>query len=1625
MADLNAVANAAGLSDKEKKQIERLNKAFETHKALLNLPTTVANDAYTNKLTPNEQQDLVDKFGQEPPEEKRSALGTAWHYTGGALFRGAQALSDLSTRVARTGIIALEEGRDLSDAWDRAEKDGQKVFNETRLKDAEEKFGKNLIGIAKKIRSAKNADEVAQIMATATEEEKYWLQIADKSVKNLPGADAKKIQADRDLLDDAISAVNAAQYSPGRAIANIIDAFTPGDFYRNGFFYKMTSGAVDAAYRVFADPLLVVGKVKRLYDVNKYAYEAIVASARKGGDTAATYFAKPSTVNFWNTYGAKLKDLREATKNGDKVAAAKARKEAERLAPEFGTAVINLFNKSEIEDINSAKAFFYNEDDAFNVMKAGTARRRILMPRLDTARRSRVAFLTGANKVFNLDDIGPKLVDDFFGAPETQDGIYDAITKSPEKMVEAAKGLEVKGLKRLRFSTADIARRIDNAKRKFTRIPLFRNDAFDVTAADAPERIYQLAAIALPTRQARLVSETFSGLEETGKRKEFFYGLYATIAEIRGMNMTVEGQKIVRLMTGKGQVRYSIAGTDDYIDFGLLPSEMNNFVTAPNLVDIDRMSSRTGLIQRLVGVSNSKFMESVTNGWSFFTLAGYRYALRNSIEDLMVNIAIGSSPWGIAKNRYLATRLNTALRLTPGLTAAEKIAAEPLGLIMRFVNKGESEKYATRIKEIDNVLSAKRAKITEYENIVKTSKDPKKVKGAQAGIRRLRKEISGGVEREVRSIMAEALTTGRVQRFAKKTGLSKLDSEGLELLTEQVLYGDVDNLLAIVSEGGFNFAAGSNYIDSSFDLARNLGVKQAELRLDLDGLKTKYGVAAGRRGFTDIGLVPSNEASMISWALRISFYGNDELGSIALANIDDPVKAINGLKNWLRDPDNAQVLKDARLSAGKQLSVDEYANIVYERAKAIVTGRNGKTNVDLLNKIRTYDPDLDRYVISGKLTLDDLPDADQIDMIPAAVVGPELVPVAEAGNYTSPLMQKGWVWLGLSTARISRQPMALYEVTRLRKMMRKTGFEKAYLDNFVKDITDPDVKAAALINGKREFAKLVEERAVSEILPYVDNPLIRSQVSFSARNFARFYRAQEDFYRRLARIVRYNPEAIQKAALTFDGIAHSGWIQEDDRGEKYFVYPHFAPGYRAMQGVLEALGIQQDFRVPFPVQFGASVKMLSPSLNTESWLPTFSGPAAALPLTVVENLTSRLFEPGMGDTIARYTMGEYAVGQSLTSRLMPAHVNRALNAMTQDERNSQYASAYRKAVTYLEAAGHGIPKKYDADGNLIPPTAGELEAYREKVANTTKAVLATRFVYGFFLPASPSTQLKTDMQEWIRDAGQANFKQSFNALREQYDGDYDAAMKRWVELYPNAVPYTVTESERKTVAFFGYAEESGEFVKDNTKMFEEYPEAAAFLIPHKGGFSFDAYRTMANMGLRTNKRVEDYLREVQTASDLQEYYQKRNEYENTLKISGSDFARSLARQQFNDWKARFFAGRPLAQEELNQGAERSIKRLQALDDLEKFLDDSRYSNVRKDTQDVLREMVKAYTDYKTQKEIFDLTGMNRNIMQSIKDGTITKISELAKYNENTQAAYDVLFGRLLDDQEIGEWQEKK
>jgi hypothetical protein len=1609
---LKAASMAAGLTEAEKREVNALIKAVAVHKQLSNLPADVANKVYNSKPV-SQQQSLAATFGTEDPVTKpeKGWLGTAWHYTGGALWNagsklmnGLQNVSDFSTRLYRTAAISTTQGMGLADAWDEANDKGDKVFNPGRIGEARARFGNSAVTIAMRIASGEAPEK---IMASATPEEAKYVQLAYKKAGT---------QAEQDLFQDTLDAVNASKYSPGRQVANLL---LPRQIEGSGLAYRLVSGVVDAAYRVFADPLIIGGKVANAYKVSKYSVDVLAGNFAKGGQKLQDYFASANGKAFWDNYGATLERYTTARKAGEAEAMRQANAELLRLAPEFGPAVIDDFLKADqpITNALTAQAYFENTENALKVIKGGLGRKRVVMPVLDAKRKARIAIATTANKVFDIDKMGPKFVEaTYFGDATTTDGIKNTIINGKKTTVaDVAAGDNPKEV--ARFSMAMIMRRIDRAKAKFAIAPLFRDDTMDVTSAEAPEQIYRLARLVMTKRDSQLLQQTFASIDDVGERKEIFYGLWSTIADIRGLNTTEPGQLIVRRLTGKGETKFQVGRFgDEFEDVGALPSDFNNFVSAPSLVDLDRAAARSTIIQKMLGTANKDWVDKMTGAWSFLTLAGPRYAIRNATEDLMVALAIGQvTPWGLAKSRYLSTRVNTAIGLRKGLTKGEKVVENPLGAVMRVVNKKEADKYAAEIAGLDDAIRNAKAEIKTLRDEIKTldkNIDGSRISDIEERINVLRASTQGGLVQQTRNILARALEEGRVNKLRSKLGGNVLDDEELQFLAEQITYGNIDNTLSTVSEGAFNFVTGNDYISRAVNFQKATGVRLSALELNVPS--NMYSRARGERGFKKIALGQQDEASMIAWLMRISYYGNDELGSIALANADQ-ANAVDLVYDWIVK--HPEFTKNARLAA-QGIDEMQHAKIVVNRAKEIIAKRkaddtgNAVINSELLDKIRVFDDEKGQYVISGRLSLDDLPD--NLDDIPEYVIGPTLVPVADAGSYTASIMTKGWTWLGLANSRLSREPLVINEMVKIRKQMKKSGFYDAYIGSFLKNIDPTDTKKveAATNLAKRKLAEAVEERATSQILQYVDNPLVRSQIAFSSRNFARFYRATEDFYRRVYRVVRYNPEAIVKAGLTYEGITHSGWIQKDDQGEPYFVYPGIEPVYRAVQGALQAFGIGAEFKTPLPVQFGAQLKMITPSLNPDSLAPTFAGPLSGVSVKVVSNLVG-IFNPGAADTITQLTLGKYAVDQPMVSAFLPAHINRLYSAMNQDERDSQYASAWRKAVTYLEAGGHGIPKRYDESGNLIPPSAQELEEYRLRVKNTTVAILGTRFVFGFFAPASPQVQLKSDMAEWVRDNGRANFKQVWNKLAEQYAGDYDAAMAKWVELYPDQIPFTVPESERSTVAYFKYAEESGAFVDQNQNLFKAFPQGAAFLIPHKAGFSWDAYKTMTDMGLRRNKRVSDYLRDVQTAADLQTYYAKKNAYEESLTQVGTDFERSQLRKEFTDWKTLFFAGRPLVAEELSQGSQKAIERINAINDLRNMLQAK--PNVMPATEKALREMLDLYDTYKNERKSLDLIGGGTFLSQNLKDETIIKMRELSEFNENTKSAYNVLFASLLGD----------
>jgi hypothetical protein len=1576
MAQNNLIAAAAqaGLTPGQKAQVDGLAKLLDSHKTLLALPTPVAQQKFSS-MTQDQQNAHVAMFGESedaPPEQKRGWFGTAFHYMTtpiktviGGTFAALNEVSDFMTRLYRTGAIAADQGVNIGKAFEIANDKGDMVFSPDRISRAKKEFGSDLINVAMKVAGGTPLDK---IIAEGTEIEKQIARRADLRYST---------EEDVNDFQNALDKVNAAKYSPGRQIANLL---LPGSQEGSGFLYKGISGFYDASYRIFADPTLILGKAKKAYDAGdfllfnvlnkeKFSYGRNLLGTAGNTENLDRVFAQKGVVDFFDLYGSKLDELDKIRKTSKDLRAQVAvSDELRRIAPEFGPAAVDEFIKAGVKDATTAKSYLQNVVDVRNIIKGQPGRQVPLVPTLNAARKARINTLRTANKFFDIDKVGQKIVAAFYGTGKIQfediaAGLTDDVTDlaALERQAGRLKGPDGA----VRMSLDQIQGRIDRFARKFTNVPFFRDNSFNVLAPDASTQVYRLARLANSRYHSKIIAEAFSAGNE-GQRKQIYEGVWYTLATIRGVDKSEAGRTFLRNFGSKGvpkayatpSILREVDETGNEVVKIVNPDELANgqrsalfnfqlseSISTPSIRDLDRLSARSGIVDNVVGASQKDWVEDVIGVWSLGTLAGPKFPVRNAAEDLMLHIAVGDSPWGVVKGRLLSTRLRVAA------------GDGNLGFINKIVRRKEVNAY--------NAAIAKAAKDGD-------------VNAAQ-------------------TIMAEAILDSMVGKY--------LDPEAAEFLAEFAKFGRLKDTMRIIGEGGKNGLRGADQYMAATDDAARFGEMAA---ITYDGVK--YTQTYGKRQFGMFSPVASTEARL-GWLIQISRVANDEIGAIAIANLNNEIKATDEIATYLKSLTQAERERFQLYSIPGETE-QTHAKRAFEAAKNLLSKENGDINEELLGKIRFIDGNGRVKVSANNLGLDDLPSPEDFALAPKWIAGPVLVPVTEGNQFAAGITEKLWGYMGEANARFSREPLVIYQLTQIRKDMRATGFEKRIMDQFTKGLTGDDLEKATE-KATRHIVDIAEDLARERVLAFVDNPAVRSQLAMSSRNFARFYRATEDFYRRIGRTVRYNPEAVVKASLTYEGIAHSGFVQTDDNGEQYFFYPGLNPVYKAVNGIMKAFGVDTAFQVPMPVEFSGKLKMLTPSMNPDSLFPTFAGPLAAFPIKVMANLVPQFAE------LERALLGEYGEDAPMVSAIMPAHVNRILGALNKDERSSQYASAFRKAVTYLEAAGYSPKPRIEiinGEKVEVPPSPGELQAYKDKVQSATLSVLALRTVFGFIAPASPQVTLKSDMAKWVRDNERTNFKQVFNNLLQTYNGDIDRTTQEWIKLYPNQMPFTVSESERNTVAVVRAVEGADTWIQENKPLLEKYKEGAPFLIPTKGDFNFDAYKIIFQAGLKKSKTLDDYLKEVGAAKDIQFYYSQKELYEADLAATPSDEGKRQIRLQWTTWADQFKSTRPVLQEELGTGgAGRQIQRQRAYQDLVNMLQDKSITTQPK-TRALLTKMVNEFETYRSTRD--SITG-NGDTQQNYKDllrqSIKVKLLEIAGKNPNAKSAYDVLFSRLIGD----------
>lgn len=1577
--NLFQAAKRANLKPAQMDQINSLSEMYSQHTYLNSLPKDVA--AYQFSQMPLDRQQKQAEFfgGIDDTDPKRGVIGQAFYIISRpvvepvkAVFKAANWASDQVTRAYRTGVIAGVEGMDLASAWRRSGANGEAVFNPDRIQKAVSQYGRDRVYVAQQISAGIPLDKI--IREAQNESQK---QIASSAAQ---GGDA--------LLDEAVAKVNAAKYSPGRQLAN---AFLPEDLEGKSGIYSWISGIGDAATRITLDPTLLLGKAAKSYRAIKFAFDKTAGTVGKVEEG----FKDAGIVRFWDEFTKNTTMLKEARAANDADGIALANTNLRRLNPAFvdngvDTELIKFADSDfgGVINVDTAKAFLSNAERIEPLFYGQPGFTIKVMPRLSAFRKKRLDFYTKTDRTFNLnedsadflrnvvfDDADARGVDVLTAARESIIGRTgeDAITAG------ARTAERIKSAERLkRFSIAGINARLDNFTRKFSLIPdmQYLGDFTNEKSAVAFERY---ARLVYGRYASRILGDAYK-TGNIGQRRQMFIGLQSAVGELRGLRGTAGGRRLLDTLGSLGRdavYTNRVFDADDLTGAGYIPSQLPSgfdsaayvyqlndrlaFITPDQL---DKFAARDGFLSRIWGAQYTDLADTAISTFVTGTLAGPRFPVRNAIEDYIFSLANGRGAIRSLRDIYRARRTATQIR-----TVSRDLE---LGMVNRLAKAKDKERFVSLFDDIDKGI--------------------KQVVNQDGTITKIADTYTSAAEKELakRQALAEILLRDNFN----DAQIGKFGSAFDQYSYEFAMYGDYESLLKSASEGAYNLNTGNDFISRASKVARRKG-RVVDFVFDEVEYAKQYGSFAT--------LDALDQEGKLGWAFQIAAKVNDELGFTAMNAFakygDDQAKIVKEIADYIDSPGFAKLkARFDRYVVGDQSSL-EHANVIYKDTKALFSRADGSFNDEFFSKfVRKSSTGKTSVSVEG-FNSDWLPKAAKD--LPRGIKGPRFVPSTQSNNIISDLNTRLWDWLGDANARFSRDQLVLDAAFDIRKDMQ------GYLD----DLTAKVGKEEAT----RRVIQLSQDLAVERVLAFVDNPAVRTQMAWSMRNFARFYRATEDAYRRLGRTVKYNPEALQKIALTYEGVAHSGFVQRDDQGEPYFIYPGLAPVYTVVNKALSVFGLGDKFVSPMPLQFGSDIRMLTPSANPESWLPTFSGPLAGLSLKTVYALAGFAEESTIPflsrigkeiGTTERMTLGEIGESQSFFQSALPGHVNRLLSALSRDERDSQYASAFRKAVTYLEAGGH-TPS--------ATATPGELAEYQKRLRSTITAILGTRFVLGFISPASPTITLKSDMADWVRDNERVNFKQVFSKLIEQYQNTPDPvgnAMADWVKYFPDQVPYVVNESDPVFQATFKTSNAAANWVDNNKDLVKKYPEGAAFLIPQSGTFTWEAYQFLKDNGYRETKLVGDFLQETFTAKSKQWYYTQRDKYEQALEGAVTDYDRKRINEAWRVWSSDFKKSRPLLQEEFANSAANNIKRMTAYNDLKKMLQEQPISTPG---SNAIRRMISIYEEYKVQTETVYNSRSENDIKTRdiLRESTLSQLKDIAATDANAAGVFEVIFSSFL------------
>jgi hypothetical protein len=992
--------------------------------------------------------------------------------------------------------------------------------------------------------------------------------------------------------------------------------------------------------------------------------------------------------------------------------------------------------------------------------------------------------------------------------------------------------------------------------------------------------------------------------------------------------------------------RFNAGQTLDGTPRAIRQYQLSDYRSLPDFTEWREIAQRGGVLTAAFGrATNNVYSRGVADGWSFLNLYP-RLGLRSSVEELgMFGVTAGAEGLG---NYIKGRAASRAIR-----------TARPAGVKTTvFGNEKEDRNLGFIYDNVYKILKKQYSK----EELLMMADNPTMINKA----------------------VATAMLKGKFKT------ISKNDAKFAGDFAEFEGYKVLDEL------NGATVKAERPYTEAE-EMSKSLKEFGPSVRFNVQNQEALKGLTF-KGEFSEFSSM--NDKAVLHWLFELNNTvgrPNGQFGNIVLWNIGKKQNVVIGkLVDYIKGPGNDIAQKYAIYA---EQGAEGLAAHIYADASYALRDFSGRINMDLVTAIRNKGG-MDNFDI------DDLVKLDKPYARPETLMGKEIVPlVGKSGAEVAyRVINSGYGWMGKQIALLDREPVTLANYFMFRKQLIKTeaNTKKSLMAN---GLSEEGADSIARASAHETAINLARNRT----LAFVDNGDVRTNLAYSLRTLGRYYRATEDFYRRVGRLVKYEKRGLVRLAILNQTFEDSGFIHEDDKGQKYFTYPGDDLFAGAITNAFSIMGLTSY--TPMPVNFGGYVKMLTPSLDPEFWNPTLSNPLASLLVDAMTNL------PFIGQYIKAYETnisGTLNPDAPAWEKVAPANIRRAYNYLAGSIENSEsrFSSAV-KSIKLLVSTGNG------------PTNAGDLQSFYENVSIQARNIDAVKLVMGQATIASIVAFDTKEVPKELIDSGVFTWDSEFQKFMKKYEGQPNSlnkALVSFAKLYPSKLAYT--NFARDTAGFVEFRKtiEAEKFVRKNEKLLIEYRDAGSFFIPVSGTTDLSSYSYLKSKGYISNQPLnpaveqskQNFIREAATSAARLAYYALRDEFNPKIQAATNPNEKRYYREQLATRQKGLLTAYPLLGVQVTPTPESDKRRVEVIDDMKKLLRDNKAPN--KELGETFAAMIAAYDDMNaTLSRVVGSSDRADEFKRNTRADAQELLTKLSQDNENATIFYNSILSPLIGD----------